>query len=52
MESIRVGVIGVGNIGTKHADNINQNKIEGMELTAVCDANPTRLMLVRSGFRG
>lgn len=37
MDYIRVGVIGIGNIGTMHATNIYQNKIQGMKLTAVCD---------------
>lgn len=50
MKAIRVGVIGVGNIGTMHADNIYQNKIEGMELTAVCDANPARLDACQERF--
>lgn len=50
MKSIRVGVIGVGNIGTMHADNIYQNKIEGMELIAVCDVNPMRLEACQERF--
>ena len=43
MESIRVGVIGVGNIGTMHAFNIYQGNIKGMTLRAVCDIRTSRL---------
>ncbi len=50
MENIRVGVVGVGNIGTMHATNIFQNKIEGMTLTAVCDVRQSRLDICQNEF--
>jgi predicted dehydrogenase len=40
---IRVGVIGLGNMGGLHADMFLEKKIKGAKLTAVCDANPSRL---------
>lgn len=52
MEIIRVGVIGVGNIGTMHANNIYNNQIQGMELAAICDVNPLRLEACRERFSG
>ena len=42
MKCIRVGVIGVGNIGMLHAENIYAHKINGMQLSAVCDRRETR----------
>lgn len=52
MNTIRVAVIGLGNIGTMHADNIFHNKIEGMKLTAVCDVNTMRLEECQTRFAG
>ena len=43
MDEIRVGVIGIGNMGTAHAATIAQGNIHGMKLTAVCDVTPARL---------
>lgn len=37
MEKVRMGVIGLGNMGTTHAHNIAKGKIPGMELSAICD---------------
>ena len=35
--NIRVGILGVGNIGSAHAATLYGGKIEGMTLTALCD---------------
>lgn len=43
ISKVRVGIIGIGNMGSKHALNIAQGKIEHAELVAVCDTNPDRL---------
>jgi len=37
MDKVRIGVIGIGNMGTGHCKNIQEGKIEGAELTAICD---------------
>ncbi|MBR2403582.1 MAG: Gfo/Idh/MocA family oxidoreductase [Lachnospiraceae bacterium] len=50
MENVRVGVIGVGNIGMMHADNIYNGKIHGMELTAVCDLRTEQIKLCREKY--
>ena len=41
MKNIRVGVIGLGNIGRAHALTIFDNKIPGCQLSAVTDAIPS-----------
>jgi predicted dehydrogenase len=38
MKQVRVGIVGLGNIGRYHFDYLRQNKISRAELTAVCDA--------------
>ena len=43
METVRVGIIGIGNMGSGHAKNIVAGKVPGMTLAAVCDVNPKRL---------
>ena len=43
MDKVRMGIIGIGNMGNVHARNIVAGKVAGMELTAVCDINPERL---------
>jgi predicted dehydrogenase len=42
MESIRVGIIGIGNMGSAHAANLYDGKISGMKLAAVCDVAPLK----------
>jgi predicted dehydrogenase len=41
MKTIRIGVIGLGVMGRSHARNILEDKIPGMQLTAVSDALQT-----------
>lgn len=43
MDKIRMGIIGIGNMGSAHAKNIAEGKCPEIELTAVCDINPARL---------
>ena len=38
--NIRVGIVGVGNIGSAHAATLYGGKVEGAVLTAVCDISP------------
>ena len=40
---VRLGIIGIGNMGTAHAKSLNEGKVEGMRLTAVCDIDQSRL---------
>ena len=43
MDKIRMGIIGIGNMGSAHAKNIVEGKCPEIELAAVCDINPDRL---------
>lgn len=40
---VRLGVVGVGGMGSAHARNIRENRIPGLELTAVADLASKRL---------
>lgn len=42
MSTVRYGIIGIGNMGTAHAQSL-LNEIKGAELTAVCDIREERL---------
>lgn len=42
MEKVKLGIIGVGNIGTQHVNNILQGKCPEIELTAVADRREDR----------
>ncbi|MBE6546380.1 MAG: Gfo/Idh/MocA family oxidoreductase [Ruminococcaceae bacterium] len=44
---IRVGIIGVGNIGFAHATAIYENKIPLLKLSALCDIDPKRIEKLR-----
>ena len=45
MDKVRLGIIGVGGMGSFHADYMKKGCIEGCELVAVCDIDPDRLTL-------
>ena len=42
-KKIRIGIIGIGNMGSYHAKGIKDGKCPGIELTAVADFEPKRL---------
>lgn len=43
MNKLRLGIIGIGNMGSSHAVKVKNNEIPNIELTAICDSNPERL---------
>jgi predicted dehydrogenase len=43
MEKVRLGIIGVGNMGTEHCKYLHEGKVPNVELTAVCDINPNKI---------
>ena len=45
MKNIRFGIIGIGNIGSFHANNLLNGLINGGELSAVCDIDTEKLKL-------
>ena len=49
---VRVGIIGIGNMGTSHARNIFDKKVPGMQLTAVCDISEARRKFASETFEG
>lgn len=52
MDILRIGVIGIGNMGSAHAVQIFENRVEGAALTAVCDVSRDRLAWARERFGG
>ncbi|MBQ8639651.1 MAG: Gfo/Idh/MocA family oxidoreductase [Lachnospiraceae bacterium] len=49
-QKIRVGMIGIGNMGSGHARNIVSGKCPQIELTAIADTNPARLEWAKEQF--
>ena len=43
MKKIKLGIIGMGNMGSGHFRNVEAGKCPSVEVTAVCDINPQRL---------
>ena len=43
MDKIRLGIIGIGNMGSTHAKNVIAGKCPDFELTAVADIKPERI---------
>jgi predicted dehydrogenase len=50
MGAFRIGIIGMGNMGTGHALNLNKQLIQGAELTAICDERPERLQWAKENL--
>ncbi len=48
MDVVRIGIIGVGNMGNHHIDYLAGNEIPGAVLKAVCDVNPDQLDRAKS----
>jgi UDP-N-acetyl-2-amino-2-deoxyglucuronate dehydrogenase len=48
MDHVRIGVIGLGNMGAHHVSNMDS--LEGATMTAVCDADPPRADKVAQRF--
>ena len=43
MNKVRLGIIGIGNIGRHHADYLRAGKVNRCELVAVCSTSPDKL---------
>ena len=48
MDKVRYGIVGVGNMGSGHARNLMEGKIENAYLNAVCDINPEKLITYKN----
>jgi len=49
--TLRMGIIGVGGIGTVHAHCISKGTVAGMKLAAVCDISEQRRQAASTAFR-
>ena len=52
MELVKVGVIGIGNMGSSHVQLIDKGQIKGATLTAVCSDNEGRIEWVKNNTTG
>ena len=52
MKEVRVGIIGIGNMGSAHAVNIFDGKVQNMHLSAVCDTDPKKLEWAKENLEG
>jgi len=43
MKKVRLGIVGIGNMGSSHARTVLDGKVKGMELAALCDVNAQKL---------
>lgn len=43
MEQVRIGIVGIGNMGTSHATYLARGDVDGAVLSAVCDVSKERL---------
>lgn len=50
MDKVKVGIIGIGNMGSFHANYIAKGEIPGAELIAVCDTDPDRIKWARENL--
>ena len=50
MEKVRIGIVGIGNMGKSHAANIFEGKVKNGVLTAVCDNDPAKLKWAEEQF--
>ncbi len=52
MDTVRIGIVGVGNIGTAHANTLFAGEVEGACLSAVCDISPDRRQFCTDSYSG
>ena len=50
MDQVRMGIIGIGGMGTEHAKSLLSGKVPEMKLTAVADIRPGRLKYAEENF--
>ena len=48
MDTVKIGIVGLGTMGLLHGQNILGGKVPRCELTAVCDPNVERLKQTQS----
>lgn len=50
MEKVKLGIIGIGNMGSSHFKNILGGKCPEIDVAAVCDVNPERIDWAKSTY--
>ena len=50
MNTVRLGVIGIGNMGTTHCKKVLEGQCPDFTLTAICDKNPARIAWAKENF--
>ncbi|MCF6175327.1 MAG: Gfo/Idh/MocA family oxidoreductase [Victivallaceae bacterium] len=51
MDTVRLGIIGMGGMGGYHAEQIQQGNVERCKLAAVCDSNKSALLEFGGGIK-
>lgn len=51
MNQVRIGIVGMGNMGSHHARYLSENKIAGAVLTAVADNRDERLLWAKENLK-
>lgn len=52
IKEVRIGIVGIGNMGSSHALNLYQGKVKQCRLTALCDVKEERLNWAKEQFEG
>ena len=52
MKKVRLGIIGIGNMGSGHANNILKGLCPEIQLCAVADINPDRIRWAEENLPG
>ncbi len=50
MDKVRLGIVGLGNMGRYHVEYLMKGEVPEVELTAVCDTAPAQLDWARQNF--
>lgn len=50
MDKVRIGIVGIGNMGTSHMASLMEGKVKNAELLAVCDIKQDRLDWVKETY--
>ncbi|MEG0767514.1 MAG: Gfo/Idh/MocA family oxidoreductase [Clostridia bacterium] len=50
MDKVRMGIIGIGNMGSVHAKNLAEGQVPGMEVAAIADINPARIVWAKENL--
>lgn len=52
MDIVRLGIIGIGNMGSSHLDRISKGECKGLTVTAIADIKESRRKMVEEKYEG